>query len=95
MDEFKDPERITEQMKGGLARMYADSDFREYLIHAINIQNQNVLTSLKNNKPDEAKDYAVKLDTLKQLLEKGKSIYNKAEQLRSKPLEEQLEKYGN
>lgn len=95
MDEFKDPERITEQMKGGLARMYADSDFREYLIHAINIQNQNVLTSLKNNKPDEAKDYAVKLDTLKQLLEKGKSIYNKAEQLRSKSLEEQLEKYGN
>lgn len=75
-------------MKGGLARMYADEDFREYLVHAINIANHNVLASLKVDKADAAKEFAVRLETLKQLLEKGKAMYNQAEKLRTKSLEE-------
>lgn len=88
MDELKDPERITEAHKGALARMYADQDFREYLIHAINIANHNVLSALKADKPDAAKEFAVRLDTLKQLLEKGRSTFSQAEKLKTKSLEE-------
>lgn len=91
--EFKDPERITESMKSGIARMYADSDFREYLLHAININNHNVLTALKADKPEIAKEYAVRLDTLKKLLEKGKLMFVNAEKLRSKSLEEQVKEH--
>lgn len=88
MDEFKDPERITEAMKGGLARMYADIDIREYLLHAINIANYNVLASLKADKPDKAKEFAVRLEVLKQLLEKGRTMFAQAEKLKRAPLSE-------
>lgn len=85
------PDKITESMKGGLARMYADKDFTDYLQHAINIANHNTLVSLKGGKPDIARDFALKIEVLKQLLEKGKTLYNQAEKLKSTPLEE-LEK---
>lgn len=88
MEELIEPNKITEAMKSGLAHMYADTDFKEYLNHAIAIANHNVLESLKMNKPDEAKVYGTRLSTLKQLLEKGKSMYVQSEKLRSKTLEE-------
>lgn len=88
MDELTAPDKITEAMKGGLARMYADEDFRAYLVHAINIANHNVLANLKLNKPDQAKEFAMRIETLKQLLDKGKTLYVNAEKLKSKPLEE-------
>lgn len=87
-DEFTAPDKITEAMKAGLARMYADDDFRSYLQHAINIANHNVLVYLKGNKPDQAKEFAMRIETLKQLLDKGKTLYINAEKLKSKPLEE-------
>lgn len=89
--EFQKPEKITEQMKGGLARMFADQDFRDYLTHAVNVANHNILVSLKINKPDLAKDYSIRLESLQQLLELGRKNYLQAEKLRSKTLEE-LEK---
>lgn len=85
------PERITESMKGGLARMYADADIRAYLIHAINIANHNVLANIKLGKNDIARDFAARLDALQQLLDKGKTMYSQAERLRRTPLSE-LEK---
>src|SRR6185369_4584011 len=93
-DTLTAPDKITEAMKGGLARMYADKDFTDYLQHAINIANHNVLIYLKANKPDQAKEFAMRIETLKQLLEKGKALYNQAEKLKSTPIEE-LEKQNN
>lgn len=87
-NEFKDPERITEAMKGGLARLYADIDIREYLMHATNIANHNVLASLKANDTDKAKEFAIRLEVLKQLLEKGKLMFAQAEKLKRAPLSE-------
>lgn len=90
-DELKQPDKITEQMKGGLARMYADKDFTDYLQHAINIANHNVLASLKSNKLDIAKEFGIRIEVLKQLLDKGRLIYSQAEKLKQTPLED-LEK---
>lgn len=95
MDEFKDPERITESMKGGLARMYADSDFREYLIHLSNVYNHNTLSAVRTGNTELARDYTAKLDATKKLLENGKIIYSQAEKLRSKPLDEQAKQHEN
>lgn len=92
MTDYKQPEKLTEAMKGGLARLYADTDIREYLMHAINIANHNVLASLKSDKGDAAKEYAVRLDTLQQLLEKGKLMFAQAEKLRRTPLSELSDK---
>ncbi len=90
MDELIEPQKITEEMKGGLARLWADNGIRSYLINAIAIANQNVLTCLKSNKPDEAKEFAARLDVMQKLLEKGKSCYANAEKIRSTTLLEQI-----
>jgi hypothetical protein len=87
-EELIKPSNLTEAMKGGLARMYADEDIRAYLVHAIAIANHNVLSSLKSGKTEAATDFAVRLETLKQLLDKGKSCFSTAEKLKSVPLEE-------
>lgn len=95
MDELIEPTKITEEMKGGLARLYADDGIRAYLINAIGIANRNVLICLKTSKPEEAKEYAARLDALEKLLEKGKAMYQQAEKLKSKSLEEQLKDKQN
>ncbi len=89
-DELIPPVRITEEMKGGLARLYADNGIKAYLVNAIGIANQNVLVCLKAGKLEEAKDYGARLDALQKLLEKGKSMYQQAEKLKVTPLEEQI-----
>ncbi len=88
MEELVNPARITEAHKAGLARAYADVEYRDYLNHAIAIANHNVLESLRLNKTDSAKEFAVRLDTLKKLLEKGKIIYSQAEKIKRTPLSE-------
>lgn len=88
MEEFKEPDKITEAMKGGLARMYADEDFRAYLLNRINIENTAILESIRKGKMEDAKDYTSKMDALKKLLEKGKAMYLQAEKLKSTPLEQ-------
>lgn len=77
-------------MKGGLARMYADSDFREYLIHLTNVYNHNTLSAVRAGNTEQARDFTAKLDATKKLLENGRIIYSQAEKLRSKPLVEQI-----
>jgi len=92
MDELlNEPVKLTEEMKGGLARLYADDGIRAYILNAMAISNKNVLTCLKSNKSEEAKEYAARLDALEKLLEKGKAVYQHAEKLRSRSLEEQLQ----
>ncbi len=92
--DFNKPEKISEAMKGGLARMFADQDFKDYLTHAINVANHNILASLKLNKPDLAKDYSIRLEYLQQLLELGKKNYLQSEKLKVASLEE-LESKNN
>lgn len=86
--DFQKPEKITEQMKGGLARMFADTDFKDYLTHAINVANHNILACLKINKSDFAKDYSIRLESLQQLLELGKKNYLQSEKLKRSSLED-------
>lgn len=90
METFNEPEKLTEEMKGGLARMYADDGFRSYLINAINIANHNVLASIRAGKADEARDFTARLDALEKLLEKGKMLYSQTEKRRLLTLEEQV-----
>lgn len=93
--ELIDPKKLTEAEKSGLARLYADEDIRSYLNHAIAIANHNVLSSLKSGKPEVATEFAVRLDTLKQLLDKGKLMYTHAEKLKTVPLEELVKEQAN
>lgn len=88
--DFKDPERINEAMKGGLARMYADADFRDYLVHLVNVYNHNTLSAVRAGKIELSRDYTAKLDATKKLLENGKAMYTQSEKLRSTPLQEQI-----
>lgn len=91
--DYKDPEKLTETMKGALAQMYANEDFRDYLEHLLSVYNANILVSIRGNQPDLAKDFTAKFDTIKKLLENGKTIFTRTETVRSKTLQEQLEKH--
>lgn len=91
MEEYKDPEKITESMKSALAKMYADEDMRSYLMHMVAVYNHNVLISARAGEIEKARDYTAKFDTMKKLLDNGKIMYTQAERLRSKPLSEQLQ----
>lgn len=88
--ELVEAKKMTEAQKSGLARLFMDEDIRSYLNHAIAVANHNVLASLKAGKPEVATEFAVRLDTLKQLLDKGKLMFSNAEKLKSVPLEEQV-----
>ncbi len=88
MEDYKDPEKLTEAMKSGLARMYADEDIRAYLEHTRSVYNYNVLVSMRANLPEKAKDYTAKFDTLTKLLENGKLMFSQAEKLKRTPLTE-------
>lgn len=90
MDKYQDPEKLTEAMKAGLAHMYADNDIRAYLIHMVNVYNHNALIAVRGGENDKARDFTAKFDTMKRLLENGKAMFVKAEQIRSKTLEEQM-----
>lgn len=88
--DFKDPERINEAMKGGLARMYADADFRDYLVHLVNVYNHNTLSAVRAGKIELSRDYTAKLDATKKLLENGHTLYTNAEKLKTTSLENQV-----
>ncbi len=76
MDElFLEPKNITDGMKQGLARMYADTFFREYLHNAIAIAKSNALLLVGNGKYEDARDYVSRAKSLEQLLEKGKQYF--------------------
>lgn len=82
-------EKITESMKAGLAKMYADDGFRSYLVNRINIENLAALRAIREGKADEARDYTARLDALQKLLDKGKACYVSFERIRLQTLEQQ------
>lgn len=75
MDTFDEPTQITEGMKEGLARMYADTFMREYLLNAIAIAKNNAIVLIETGKVAEAQAYASRAKSLTQLLEKGKQNF--------------------
>jgi hypothetical protein len=93
MDNYSDPDKLTEAMKSGLARMYADEDIRAYLMHMVNVYNHNTLACLRRNEMDKAKDFTSKFDTMKRLLENCKAMFTQAEKLRSVSLSEQVKNH--
>ena len=72
---FEEPKQVTEGMKQGLARMYADTFMREYLHNAIAIAKNNAITLIESGKFTEAQAYASRAKSLTQLLEKGKEHF--------------------
>lgn len=93
-DSFKDPEKITETMKAGLAKLYADEDIRAYLLHMVNVYNHNILVSLRGHVPEKATEFTAKYDAIKKLLENGKLMYSQAEKLKQTPLAELVKEHG-
>ena len=90
MDKYYDPEKLTESMKSGLARMYADDDIRGYLLHVMSVYNHNTLVFVRAGKSEEARDSTAKFDTIKKLIENGKAMYTQAEKLKPKPIEQAM-----
>lgn len=84
MNDFLEPTQITEGMKQGLARMYADSFMREYLLNAIGIAKNNAITLIEQGKVSEAQAYASRAKSLVQLLQKGKEHFTHFEGLKKK-----------
>jgi ABC-type molybdate transport system substrate-binding protein len=81
MDFFAEPVQVTGEMRGALAKMYADEHMRAYLVNAIRVANENSLTLLETGDVDAARAYVSRSKSLKQLLEKGKEHFTNLEKL--------------
>ncbi len=72
---FEEPKQVTDGMRQGLARMYADPFVRDYLHNAIAISKHNTVVLVGKGKYEEARDYASRAKALEQLVEKGKEYF--------------------
>jgi hypothetical protein len=81
---FDEPKPVTEGMKQGLARMYADTYMRDYLRNAVAIAKQNALVMLEQGKFTEAQAYSSRSKSLEQLLDKGKEYFTHFENVARK-----------
>ena len=66
------PTQITEEMKEGVMKFYADNGMRLYLENAMKIALRNMATAPK----DQIMYYKSRVDVIEQLLAKGKELYN-------------------
>lgn len=66
------PADISEEMKGGLAKFYADRGQRAYIENAVKIAIRNMGTA---STPVEIAYYKSRIDVLEQLLAKGKQSF--------------------
>ena len=66
------PKKVSEEMKDGLSKAYANRGFREYLENAVKIALSNMAIA-----PDDVQItyYKSRVDVLQQLLAKGKQTY--------------------
>jgi hypothetical protein len=80
--DFDNPKDITEKMKGGLARMYADEGFREYLLHSIQVANKGAMICLQKGDLEKGRVYADRFDWLKTLVDKGKECFVNGQKLK-------------
>lgn len=82
MEDFIEPKQVTEGMKQGLARMYADSFMREYLTNAIGIAKNNAVKLIETKDIDKASAYASRAAALSYLLAKGRQHFVHFEELK-------------
>ena len=75
MEKFQEPKQVTEGMKQGLARMYADPFMREYLVNAVSIAKNNAINLMETKHFDQASAYSSRAKALQQLLDKGKECF--------------------
>ena len=80
--DLQDPTAISTIMKEGLARMYADEGIRKYLENAVRIQNANLVKAARAGLSDKSMEFSVKVETLMQLLAKGRECYHNIEKIR-------------
>lgn len=66
------PLQLTEDMKDGMARFYADNGMRAYLENALKIAVKNMAIAPK----DQIMYFKSRVDVLEQLLAKGKELFN-------------------
>lgn len=65
---YEAPTPVTEAQKKALARMFADNDIRGYIIHAIQVANQNSVKCLRARQPELAAQYSTRAETVENLL---------------------------
>lgn len=75
MEQFEEPKNVSDEHRHALAKMYADRALRDYLEKCIRIANENVIRSLKKGDERIARDYVARIDSFRQLLEKGKTHF--------------------
>lgn len=80
MDE---PTKVTDKMRGGLAKAYAEQGFREYLDHTIKVANQNLIKVMDAGDLDRGKYFANRIATLKNLLEVARNHFQNVEKIRN------------
>jgi len=74
--------RLTEKMKEGLARMYADEGCRSYLMVEITHMNDNMIKTLDAGKLEEAQRYSNRMKAFQDLLSRGQEYFKHFEKLR-------------
>lgn len=75
MDYLEDPKDINDEMRAGLARMYADKGFQDYLLHSIQVANKGAMICLEKGDLEKGKIYADRFKYLKTLVDRGKECF--------------------
>lgn len=75
---------LTEEMKVGLAEIYANKGFREYLAHRILKATQAVNECLDKDDLKNAQRYAQRMAMMEELLSKGREQYTNFEKIKAK-----------
>jgi hypothetical protein len=75
---------LNAEMKEGLAQVFSNKGFRSYLEHRIAKANQAIIEMLADNKLEEAKKYAQRLQMMSELLSKGREQFNNFNKIKAK-----------
>ncbi len=82
LKEFDEPVKITEEMKGGLALLYANKGLKNYLEHVIQIYNQAMIEAVDSKDNDKASACATRIKFVKRLLSLGRQNFINFEKIR-------------
>jgi len=90
--DLSEPSVINEEMKQGLAEVYANKGYRYYIEHAVKTANKNMIQMLDAGDMENAKRFANRISTLMQLISKGREQYLNFEKIKSKVYAEEKSK---
>lgn len=83
---LEEPEGMNDAMRGAFARMFADSEFRNLLIHLAQRANQGILSSISSDM-ETAKVYATRYHTYNRMYELGQFYYTRLEKFKKELIE--------